>query len=78
MQLKESLPNLDLVLCPFSHMLSIDACQLHKSFKRSTEEARIKVLKCSFFGLCHIHECSCKSFEKIVPVPKSHSQIARP
>ena len=32
MQLKESLPNLDLVLSSFSHMLSIDAGQLHKSF----------------------------------------------
>ena len=48
MQLKESLPNLDLVLCPFSHMLSIDAGQLHKSFKRTTEEVKFKLLKFNF------------------------------
>ena len=33
--------------------------------------------------VCHdcnipMHECSCKSFAKIVPILKSHSQIARP
>ena len=32
MQLKESPPDLDLVLSSFSLMLSIDAGQLHKSF----------------------------------------------
>ena len=30
------------------------------------------------FGLQHYLGCSCKSFAKIVPFPKSHSQIARP
>ena len=39
---------------------------------------------CSFSGwgqplvIWQIHLCSCKSFAKIVPIQKSHSQIARP
>ena len=49
MQLKESPSDLDLVLSSFSPMSSIDADrELHKSFQRTTEEARIKLLKCMF------------------------------
>ena len=51
--------------------------QFLQSFCRSTSEFVIsRVVKPQV--IWHIHECSCKSFAKIVPIQESHSQIARP
>ena len=43
--------------------------------KNNPTNTYFHVINCSFW---HMHECSCQTFAKIVPIPKSHSQIANP